>query len=184
MGKQLWKIWCEKDVGHLANQLIQLFQILARSGIRFWKARPELLQLLVQILAADFWNRILLGSPFGSDSAARQRNLSIKTEPNRAFDWWAFGQLSHGREACEVTSPQICQGCHPTLFIPFFYWDHGLLLYRCPHHLLALTINFSSLHQQHVPSFDDVLKSIEHQSQRTANKCMKKMVSISPTHGV
>ena len=40
---------------------------------------------MVQILAANFWNRILLGSPFGSDSAARQRNLSIKAEPNRAL---------------------------------------------------------------------------------------------------
>ena len=69
----------------MANQLIQLFQILARSGIRFWKARPGLLSLLVQILAADFWNQILLGSPFGSDSAARQRNPSIKAEPNRAI---------------------------------------------------------------------------------------------------
>ena len=68
----------------MANQLIQLFQILARSGIRFWKARPRLLSLLVQILAVDFRNRILLGSPFGSDSAARQRNPSIKAEPNRA----------------------------------------------------------------------------------------------------
>ena len=70
----------------MANQLIQLFQSLARSGIRFGKARPGLLPLLVQILAADFWNRILLGSPFGSDSAARQRNPSIKAEPNRAFN--------------------------------------------------------------------------------------------------
>ena len=64
---------------------MQLFQILTSSGIRFCKARSGLLPLLVQILAADFWNRILLDSPFGLDSAARQRNPSIKVEPNRAF---------------------------------------------------------------------------------------------------
>ena len=104
--KKLWKIWCEKDVGHLANQLIQLFQILARSGIRFWKARPRLLPLLVQILAADFWNRILLRLPFGSDSAARQRNPLIKDEPNRALEAWhklnleMFGQ--HDGKLCQM----------------------------------------------------------------------------------
>ena len=102
MEKQLWKIWCDKDVGHLANQMIQLFQILARSGIRFWKARPGLLPLLVQILAADFWNRILLGSPFGSDSTVRQRNPSIKDEPNRAYNCCccAAGAVHVGSATC------------------------------------------------------------------------------------
>ena len=60
---------------------------MARSEIRFSKARPGLLPLFVQILAADFWNLILLGLPFGSDSAVRQRNPSIKAEPNRAYSY-------------------------------------------------------------------------------------------------